>query len=70
MSAIKGCINKNCISFKKKIQYKKTEDFCSKCGDKLQYVCKNKKCHKQLPDNSEKYCPICLAEKKDKKNKL
>ena len=70
MGAIKGCINKKCLANKKKIVYKKSDEFCSKCGEKLQYVCKNKKCRKQLPNSSEKYCPICLAERKDKKDKV
>lgn len=32
--------------------------------------CVNKKCRKQLPDNSNKYCPVCCAERKDQKDKV
>lgn len=67
MGIIKGCVNEKCIVHKKKISYKESEDYCSKCGDKLSYVCK--KCYTFLEDNSEKYCVRCLAERQDRKDK-
>jgi len=67
MGRVKGCLNKNCLTNKKKITYKEGDDYCSKCGEKLSYVCK--KCYTQLPDKLEKYCVRCLAEKEDIKNK-
>lgn len=66
MGMVKGCINEKCIARKKKIHYKKTDEFCSKCGNKLFYVCAD--CFKQLPDDSQKYCITCAATRKDKKD--
>ncbi len=66
MGMIKGCINENCIARQKKTHYKKTDEFCSKCGNKLSYVCAD--CFKQLPDDSQKYCITCAARRKDKKD--
>lgn len=67
MGKIKGCGNESCEAQKKKITYKESETFCSKCGNPLVYVCKN--CHTQLPDNDKKYCVRCFAEHKDRKDK-
>lgn len=66
MGRVKGCINKVCVANQKKITYKEGDDYCSKCANKLYYVCK--KCHTQLPDDSEKYCVRCLAKKQDHKD--
>lgn len=69
MKRVKGCLNSCCTEHKKKY-YKESDEYCVKCGSKLGYVCKHSKCFKQLPDNTkEKYCPIHLAERKDKKEK-
>lgn len=67
MRSVKGCINKKCVANQKKIIYKAADDYCSKCGNKLYDVCR--KCYTQLPDNSEKYCVRCLAEKQDRKDR-
>ena len=67
MGSIKSCGNEACEAFKKKITYKETEGFCSKCGSVLAYVCKD--CHTQLPDDTKKYCVRCLAEHEDRKDK-
>ncbi|MBW7571627.1 hypothetical protein [Caproiciproducens faecalis] len=66
MGTVKGCINENCIARQKKTCYKKTDEFCSKCGNKLSYVCAD--CFKQLPDDSQKYCITCAAKRKDTKD--
>ena len=66
MGRVKGCINETCIANQKKFTFKEVDDYCSKCGNTLYYVCK--KCHTQLPDDSEKYCMRCLAEKQDRKD--
>lgn len=66
MGRVKGCINETCVANQKKITYKEADDYCSKCGNKLYYVCKE--CYTQLPDDSEKYCVRCLAEKQDRKD--
>lgn len=36
----------------------------------MSYVCKHHKCFKQIPDDiKEIYCPVHIAERKDKKEK-
>ena len=67
MGKIKGCGNESCETHKKKITYKESEAFCSKCGSPLVYVCKD--CHTQLPDDAKKYCVRCFAEHEDRKDK-
>jgi len=64
---VKGCVNKACIANKKNLIYKESDDFCSKCGSDLSYICK--KCHTQLPDNSNKFCIRCSAEIQDQKDR-
>lgn len=68
MGKVKGCINKECIASQEKTIYKDEYDYCIKCGNKLYYVCK--KCYTKLPDDWEKYCVRCIAEKKDKKERV
>ena len=69
MKRVKGCLNKTCSEYHK-TYYKENEEHCAKCGTKLSYVCKHPECFKQIPDNvMEKYCPVHLAEKQDKKEK-
>ena len=67
MGKIKGCANESCEAHKKKITYKETESFCSKCGSPLIYVCKD--CYTQLQGDTEKYCVRCLAKHEDSKDK-
>ena len=67
MRKIKGCGNESCEAHKKKITYKDSETFCSKCGDSLVYICKD--CYTQLPDDTEKYCVRCLAAHDDRNDK-
>lgn len=64
MANVKGCINAACVAHEKQTLYKDVDDYCSKCGNRLVYVCK--KCHTQLPDSSKQFCEYCLAEKQDK----
>lgn len=66
MRRVKGCINKACVANQKKITFNESDDYCTKCGNKLYYVCRE--CYTQLPDDSEKYCVRCLAEKHDRKD--
>lgn len=66
MRRVKGCINEACIANKKEKTYKVKDDYCSKCGNKLYYVCK--KCYTQLDKDSKNYCIRCFAEKKDQNN--
>lgn len=67
MGKIKGCGKESCEAHKKKITYKNSEAFCSKCGSPLVYVCKD--CYTQLPDDTDKYCVRCLAKHEDRKDK-
>ena len=69
MKRVKGCLNCECNEYKK-TYYKESDEFCVKCGTKLNYVCKHSKCFKQIPDDvRETYCPVHIAERKDKKEK-
>lgn len=65
MKAFKGCVNPECAVYKKK-HYKNEDDYCTKCGEKLYYVCAD--CWKQLDTNKEKYCITCKAIRDDKKD--
>lgn len=67
MGRVKGCINKTCVANQKKITYIKSDEYCSKCGNEIFYVCSE--CYTQLPDDSEKYCVRCHAEKQDRKDR-
>ena len=57
---MKGCTNITCAAYHKRTQFKKTDDFCSKCGQPLSYVCK--KCHTPVDGASIKYCLSCAEE--------
>ncbi|MDO4976761.1 MAG: hypothetical protein Q4E53_05805 [Eubacteriales bacterium] len=48
VKAFKGCVNEECIARIKKISYKNTDEFCSKCGLPLSFVCKD--CWMELED--------------------
>ena len=65
MKRFKGCLNNDCSEYTKKRLYKESDNFCVKCGSKLNFVCKD--CFKQLPDDGkEKYCLLHLAERQGK----
>ncbi len=71
MGKVKGCINQECKASKKKTFFDKKNNFCPLCGKELVFVCKNKKCYTQLADNTKKpYCVRCLAERKEKTDKV
>lgn len=38
MKAYKGCVNRECKSFKHKKHYKDEFEYCPICGEKLEYV--------------------------------
>lgn len=59
MKAYKGCVNRECKSFKNKNHYKDKYSYCPICGGKLYYVCAD--CWKVLEHNTEKYCVSCEA---------
>lgn len=69
MAKVKGCLTKSCIAYEKKIHYKKEDEFCSKCGKELRYVCK--KCHVMIDKDSKgSLCIRCAAVKKDRWDKI
>lgn len=67
MWRVKGCVDEKCIARQKKIFYKESDEFCSKCGKKLTFVCK--KCYTVLEDSKEKYCIRHLEERTERKEK-
>lgn len=67
MAKVKGCNNEKCIAHKTKITYKTTDEYCSKCGNKLVYVCK--KCYKPV-DKGQELCVLHQAEKAAQKAKM
>lgn len=67
MKAFKGCTNPNCKAYKK-IHYKKEDQFCVKCGQKLEFVCAE--CWKPMEEDKEKYCISCMAEKEQKRAQI
>ena len=70
MKRAKGCLNSACTEYKK-TYYKKSDEYCDKCGTKLNYVCQHPNCFKLIPDDTnEKFCPVHIAERQDKKQQL
>lgn len=67
IGTVKGCVNEKCVANRKKTHYKKADEYCTKCGEKLQYVCAD--CFTVLPNNKMKYCDLCMAKRSDKKDK-
>lgn len=65
MKAFKGCVNQDCIAFTKK-HYKDEDEYCTRCGEKLRYVCAD--CWKALESNKVRYCIPCKALRDDKKD--
>ena len=67
MAKVKGCTNNHCVAHTKKITYKKSEDFCSKCGQPLSFVCKS--CYTPI-EESQKRCVMCQAKVDDRNDKI
>ena len=67
MAKVKGCTNSRCVAHTKKITYKKSEDFCSKCGQPLSFVCKS--CYTPI-EESQKLCVMCQAKVDDRNDKI
>ena len=69
MKRVKGCLNSECSEYKK-TYFKASDENCMICGSKLSYVCKYPECFKAISDDTKEcYCPIHIAERKDKKDK-
>ena len=68
MAKIKGCTKAECNANIKKVHHKKDDEFCTKCGMKLDFVCK--KCHSPIEEKTKgNLCIRCKAEKEDKRDK-
>lgn len=65
MKAYKGCVNRECKSYKTRTHYKDDFEYCPICGEKLEYVCEN--CWKVLDSNTDKYCERCKMEREQKR---
>ena len=61
MPKVKGCPNEKCALHRKHIQFSKKDNYCSSCGSKLVFVCKNKKCYTFLEEHDGDYCLKCQA---------
>lgn len=61
----KICPNTECINSKTK--FKANVKHCPECGAKLVYVCKERKCFKQIEDRgpSHALCDLCQAKHDD-----
>lgn len=68
----KGCPNEGCILHTKKVKQNAENDFCSKCGTKLIFVCANSKCFDEIEDLGPKHriCSRCEIEIQEKKQKV
>lgn len=66
---LKGCPNEKCVMHIDKKKLNADNDFCSKCGTKLIYVCT--KCFTEIEDLGEDHrkCKRCEAEADAKKEK-
>ena len=60
----KGCTNELCSANQTKLKYKKDEEYCNLCGEKLKHVCAFKSCYKFI-ESEEKYCLCCSAQKEE-----
>ncbi len=61
MKASKGCVNRECKSFKEKTKYKESFEFYPICGEKLDYVCAD--CWKVLEHNDKHLCEACKVKR-------
>ena len=67
MKAKKGCVNRNCKAYTKKIIYKDEFDYCPLCSEKLEYVCAD--CWKVLEHDTYRYCEACKVKREQKREK-
>ena len=64
--SVKGCMNKECIIYKKKTKIGTEDNDCAECGQKLTYICR--KCYADLGDRTDVvFCQDCIDEKARKK---
>lgn len=64
---VKGCPNSDCENHIKKLRFKTTDEYCSKCGEPLVFVCK--KCFSEIQDSGPEHtkCTHCMEEAQAKK---
>ncbi len=67
MAKVKGCLNTDCIEYSKRTKFKEDVFYCSKCGNKLVYICPS--CYKELKDRNDKFCEECIEKKNAVKEK-
>ena len=66
---VKGCIDESCQAHIEKRKYKAGEEYCSKCGKPLAFVCAE--CYKQIENvYGHKFCMLCEAQKKHHGGKI
>ena len=66
---VKGCPNENCSAYKK-IKYKTSDDYCSKCGSQLVLVCSKCWTPLSVDDRKVHICDKCEAKAADRKQKV
>ena len=70
MKRFKGCLNKDCVSNENRYKYDIKYMYCPICGEKLKYVCSNKKCYNFLHEPLHIYCDDCINRKSEKKKNM
>ena len=55
------------MTFRTRTKFKENDFYCSKCGNKLVYVCPS--CYKELVDRNDKFCGDCTKKKNEAKEK-
>ena len=70
MKKLKGCFNEKCIAYEKREKYNEDYSYCPKCGEKLKYVCRSKKCYTLLDEPLHIYCDACLKRKAEQKEDI
>lgn len=68
----KGCPNPACGANQKMMKFKADDEFCSKCGTQLSFVCSTSKCYSSIEDQGPKHriCASCEAKKADRKDAI
>lgn len=67
MKRYKACFTETCDNYKDRNKFKVTsknkQTKCELCGEKMQYVCNDKKCYTPLDEPLHGYCDSCLSKK-------
>lgn len=66
MKALKGCANKECQGYKKRLHYKDDFLYCPYCGHPIEYVCAD--CWAILEQNHNRFCPDCISKHQQKRD--